>query len=147
MPLPDVHVFTDGSCLGNPGAGGYAALLRFGSAEKVLTGHEPYTTNNRMELMAVIVALKALTKPCRVHLYTDSQYVRQGITDWIHRWKINGWRNASGQSIKNIDLWKVLDNLVITHDIQWHWVKGHSNHVENERVDKLARDAAKTLAP
>lgn len=136
-----VELFTDGACRGNPGPGGWAALLRTNGTERLVTGAEPETTNNRMELMAAIGGLEALTRNCRVSLTTDSQYVRQGITSWIVKWKVNGWRNSQKQAVKNRDLWERLDALVAQHEIDWHWVKGHSGHPENERVDQAANDA------
>ncbi len=140
-----VQIFTDGACKGNPGPGGWGALLRFGDAEKALCGGESETTNNRMELTAVIRALEALNRPCEVEMTTDSQYVKQGINQWIHGWKRNGWRTASKQPVKNVDLWKQLDALVAQHQIQWHWVKGHSGHPENERADELANRGIEEL--
>ena len=138
--LPKVTIFTDGACSGNPGPGGWGAILRFGDVEKELKGGENLTTNNRMELMAAISALEALKKPTAVDLTTDSQYVRQGITSWIHNWKKNGWRTASKEPVKNVDLWQRLDAALKTHDVRWHWIKGHAGHAENERADQLARD-------
>ena len=125
-----VEAFTDGACRGNPGPGGWGVLLRYGAHEKSLFGGENDTTNNRMELQAAIEALKALSKPCAVVLTTDSQYVRQGITEWIHGWKKRGWKNASKQPVKNADLWKALDKEAARHDVDWRWVKGHSGHRE-----------------
>lgn len=142
-----VEIFTDGACKGNPGPGGWGALLRYNGAIKELKGAEPETTNNRMELMAAIEALRALKRPCKVSLTTDSQYVRKGITEWIHGWKKKNWKNASKQPVKNADLWKTLDELSQQHDIAWHWVKGHSGHPENERVDALANEAIAELKP
>lgn len=140
---PDtVELFTDGACLGNPGPGGWAALLRFRGADKELSGGERQTTNNRMEMMAVIEGLKALTRPCRVAITTDSQYVQKGITEWIHSWKRRGWKTADKKPVKNVDLWQALDAACGAHKITWHWVKGHAGHVENERVDVLARTEA-----
>jgi ribonuclease HI len=136
--LPLVDIFTDGACRGNPGPGGWAALLRTGGKERELSGGESPTTNNRMELMAAIRALQALTKPCRVALYTDSNYVRDGITKWIHGWVRNGWRTADRKPVKNADLWQELLDAAAPHRVEWHWVKAHSGHVENERVDALA---------
>ncbi len=133
-----VEVFTDGACKGNPGPGGWGALLRFRNQEKELHGGEPGTTNNRMELMAVIRALQALTRPSRVIITTDSQYVKNGITSWIHNWKRNGWKTAARKPVKNSDLWQELDQAAALHDIEWAWVKGHSGHAENERADELA---------
>ncbi|MDO5087115.1 MAG: ribonuclease HI [Comamonadaceae bacterium] len=138
--MDTVEIYTDGACKGNPGPGGWGALLRAGAHEKELFGGEASTTNNRMELMAVIQALAALKRPCRVDLYLDSQYVRQGITEWIHGWKAKGWRTAGKQPVKNADLWQRLDALVHggVHEIRWHWVKGHAGHPGNERADALA---------
>ena len=137
-----VEIFTDGSCLGNPGPGGYGAILRYGQHEKTFSAGYRLTTNNRMELMAAIVSLEALTQPCDVVLSTDSQYVRQGITSWIHNWKKRGWKTADKKPVKNVDLWQRLDAALSTHKIQWEWVKGHAGHPENERCDVLARSAA-----
>lgn len=136
--LPQVEIFTDGACRGNPGPGGWAALLRIGSQERTVSGGEKLTTNNRMELTAAIRALEALTKPCRVELHTDSQYVRDGITKWIHGWQRNGWRTADRKPVKNADLWQELLEAARRHRIAWHWVRGHSGHPENDRVDALA---------
>ncbi len=135
-----VDIYTDGACSGNPGPGGWAALLRFKGKEKEISGGEPLTTNNRMEMMAVIEALATLKKPCRVRLHTDSKYVQQGMTEWLKKWKANGWRkgkNSSGE-IKNLDLWQKLDAHQSRHEIEWLWVRGHAGHAENERVDRLA---------
>ncbi len=136
-----VEIFTDGACRGNPGPGGWAALLRYGGVEKLLSGAEPDTTNNRMELTAAIEGLAALKRPGQVALTTDSQYVRQGITSWLPRWKQNGWKTAAKKNVKNQDLWQALDRLTRIHSVQWHWVKGHSGHPENERVDQAANEA------
>jgi len=136
--LPLVEMFTDGACRGNPGPGGWAALLRMGKTEKELSGGEPLTTNNRMELLAAIRGLEALKRPCRVQLHTDSTYVRDGITRWIHKWRQNGWRTSDKKSVKNADLWQELIDASETHRVEWHWVKGHSGHPENDRVDSLA---------
>jgi ribonuclease HI len=138
--LNQVTVYTDGACKGNPGPGGWGALLLSGSVEKELFGGQTNTTNNRMELTAVIEALKALKKPCEVNLYLDSEYVRKGITEWIHGWKAKGWRTAAKQPVKNADLWQELDALVHdgVHHIRWHWVKGHAGDPGNERADALA---------
>jgi ribonuclease HI len=133
-----VDIFTDGACRGNPGPGGWGALLRFGSAEKELFGGEAATTNNKMELTAVIRALEALKGPSRVRVYTDSQYVQKGIKEWIHGWKRNGWKTAAKEPVKNKELWIELDELRKKHEIEWHWVKGHAGHPENERADALA---------
>lgn len=136
-----VEVFTDGACKGNPGPGGWGALLRYGDTEKELYGYQAESTNNQMELMAAIRGLEALTRPCKVVLTTDSQYVRQGITKWIHNWKKNNWKTAQKKEVKNKELWQQLDAAAEKHDLQWNWVKGHSGHVENERVDELANKA------
>ena len=133
-----VEIFSDGACKGNPGPGGWGALLRFGAHEKELCGGEAHTTNNRMELMAVIQALEALKRPMPVRVVTDSQYLRQGITQWLPRWKRNGWKTATRQPVKNQDLWERLDRALGEHRIEWRWVKGHAGHPENERADGLA---------
>jgi|TARA_B110000503_G_scaffold31114_1_gene50260 ribonuclease HI len=133
-----IELFTDGACKGNPGPGGWGVLMRFKGQEKRLFGGEPLTTNNRMELMAAIKGLEALTRPCQVDLTTDSQYVRKGITEWIVNWRKNNWRTAAKKPVKNSDLWQMLDKAVAAHEVQWHWVKGHSGHVENEIADDLA---------
>lgn len=133
-----VEIFTDGACRGNPGPGGWGALLRYGEHEKQLYGGEPNTTNNRMELMAAIIALESLKRPCKVELTTDSQYVRMGITEWMANWKKRGWKNSAKKPVKNIDLWKRLEAASAKHEIVWHWVKGHSGHDENELADELA---------
>jgi ribonuclease HI len=138
-----VHAFTDGACLGNPGPGGWGALLRWRGRERELSGGEPLTTNNRMELTAAIAALDALTRPSRVCIHTDSLYVRDGVTRWLPRWKQNGWRTAAKQPVKNIDLWKRLEDALVRHRVEWHWVRGHAGHPENERADRLARQAAR----
>ena len=139
---PRVEAFTDGACSGNPGPGGWGVVLRAGQHEKELSGGEPLTTNNRMEMMAAIVALEALKEHCEVILSTDSQYVRQGITQWIHNWKKRGWKTADKKPVKNVDLWQRLDAALGQHKIKWEWVKGHAGHPENERCDELARAAA-----
>jgi len=136
--LKHVEIYTDGACRGNPGPGGWGALLRYNGHERELWGGEAETTNNRMELTAAIEALRALTRPCRVELFTDSQYVRMGITDWLAGWKRRGWKNASKKPVKNQDLWQALDAETGRHQIRWHWVKGHSGHPENDRADALA---------
>ncbi len=141
-PLPEVEIFTDGACSGNPGPGGWGALLRCRGHEKTLSGGEPMTTNNRMELLAAIRGLEALTRRSRVELHTDSQYLRQGITDWIKRWKANGWQTAERKPVKNRELWQRLDAVTSNHDVTFHWVRGHAGHPDNERVDHLARQAA-----
>ncbi|MGH7030308.1 MAG: ribonuclease HI [Stellaceae bacterium] len=136
-----VDIFTDGACSGNPGPGGWAAILRYRGVEKELSGYEPATTNNRMEMMAAIAALEGLRRPCRVRLFSDSQYLRDGITKWIHAWKARGWRTADKKPVKNIDLWQRLDIAAARHRIAWEWVRGHAGHPENERADALARAA------
>ena len=141
----DVTMFTDGSCLGNPGPGGWATILRFGDTEKELAGSELDTTNNRMELLAVIRGLEALKRPVGVDVYTDSTYVRDGITKWIHNWKRNGWKTAAKQPVKNEVLWRQLDDMMQRHTVDLHWVKGHAGHPENERVDDLARAQAEMM--
>jgi ribonuclease HI len=142
---PDVEIFTDGACKGNPGPGGWGALLRYGGEEKELYGGEIETTNNRMELTAVIRALEALKRKVSVAVTTDSVYVRDGITKWIHNWKRNGWKTAQKKPVKNDDLWKELDELSQQHEIEWHWVKGHAGHPENERADELANMGIESL--
>jgi ribonuclease HI len=142
---PEVSIFTDGACSGNPGPGGWGALLKFDRHEKELSGGELETTNNRMELTAAIVALGALKRPCRVQFYTDSEYLRKGITEWISNWKRHGWKTAGKKPVKNQDLWRALDGVIQKHHIQWHWVRGHAGHRENERVDMLARKAIPRL--
>jgi len=137
-----VELFTDGACKGNPGPGGWGAVLRFKGKEKELSGGEPDTTNNRMEMMAAIEGLKALTRPCHVKLWTDSKYMMDGITKWIHGWQRNGWRTADKKPVKNADLWQALLAAIAPHRVEWHWVKGHAGHPENERADKLACAAA-----
>ncbi len=140
-----VEIFTDGACSGNPGPGGWGAILRFGAVEKELNGSEEHTTNNRMELMAAIRGIEAVKRPCEIHLHTDSEYLRQGITTWIHSWKKRGWKTADKKPVKNQDLWERLDEAIATHQVKWHWVKGHSGHAENERADELARLAIRQL--
>lgn len=144
-PTTSVALFTDGACSGNPGPGGWGALLRCKGVEKELSGAEPDTTNNRMELMAAIEGLKSLKRACAVDLYTDSKYVLQGLTEWLPGWKARGWKTADKKPVKNQDLWMALDEQVARHHVTWHWVKGHAGHAENERVDELARMAIKTL--
>jgi ribonuclease HI len=141
--LPEVTVYTDGACSGNPGPGGWGVVLCFGATEKTLSGAENPTTNNRMELMAAIEALNALKRPCRVLLYTDSTYVRSGILTWIHDWKKRGWKTAAKQPVKNADLWQRLEAAAAPHQVEWHWVKGHSGDARNEQADKLAVAAAR----
>ena len=139
--LPHVVIHTDGGASPNPGPGGWAAILTFGDREKELKGGEAKTTNNRMELTAAISALEALKRPCRVDLHTDSQYLRDGITEYITNWKRNGWRTADKKPVKNVDLWKRLDEALGEHQVRWHWLRGHAGHAENERADALAREA------
>ena len=138
MDLPEVEIFTDGACKGNPGPGGWGAIMRANGKERELSGGEAPTTNNRMELMAAIEALKALKRPCHVQLYTDSNYVRDGITKWIHGWRRNGWKTSDKKPVKNAELWQALVDASTPHRIDWHWVKGHAGHPENERADALA---------
>jgi ribonuclease HI len=142
---PVVEIHTDGACSGNPGPGGWGAILTSGPHRKELRGGEPLTTNNRMELMAAIMALEALKQPSIVDLYTDSVYLRNGITSWIHTWKRNNWRTADKKPVKNVELWKRLDEALGEHEIRWHWIKGHAGHPENERADELARLAIREL--
>jgi ribonuclease HI len=141
MIPPLVEIFTDGACSGNPGPGGWGAVLRYGEHERELSGGEPATTNNRMELLAAIRGLEALKRPCRVGLYTDSQYLRDGITKWLPAWKARGWKTADKKPVKNLDLWQRLELAAASHNVEWHWVRGHSGHPENERADALARAA------
>ncbi|MBI3772585.1 MAG: ribonuclease HI [Gammaproteobacteria bacterium] len=136
-----VDIFTDGACRGNPGPGGWGAILRYKENEKTLSGAEPHTTNNRMELMAAIAALESLKRSCRVNVTTDSQYVRQGITEWMANWKRRGWKTADRKPVKNIDLWQRLDEAASRHQVEWHWVRGHTGHPENEQADALANQA------
>jgi ribonuclease HI len=136
--MKKIEIFSDGACKGNPGPGGWGALLRYGGTEKSLCGGEKNTTNNRMELMAAIEGLRSLKETCDVELTTDSQYVRKGITEWINNWKKNGWKTAARKPVKNADLWQQLDEQVARHQVVWHWVKGHSGHRENEMADELA---------
>ena len=133
-----VEIFTDGACRGNPGPGGWGAMLRYAAEVKEINGAEPETTNNRMELLAAINALESLKRPCRVHLTTDSEYVRRGITEWLENWKRRGWRTAGKKPVKNADLWQRLERAAATHEIEWYWVRGHTGHPENERADRLA---------
>ena len=137
---PEVELFTDGACSGNPGPGGWAAILRMGKRERELSGGDPATTNNKMELMGAISGLEALKRPCVVKLYTDSKYVLEGATKWIHGWKKNGWRTADRKPVKNAELWQRLDAALKQHQVRWHWVRGHAGHDANERADQLARD-------
>ena len=145
MTNPEVIIYTDGACSGNPGPGGWGVLMVFGEHQKELSGGERSTTNNQMELTAAISGLEALTQPCNVTLYTDSQYVKNGITDWINGWRKNGWKTAKGKPVKNQDLWRRLDDAIKLHNIKWAWVKGHAGHTENERVDRLAVAARDTM--
>mgnify|MGYP001308726523 FL=1 len=140
-----VQIFTDGACKGNPGPGGWGAILRYRNTEKELNGYAPETTNNIMELTAVIEALKTLSRSCPIVITTDSNYVKDGITKWIHNWKLKGWKTAARKPVKNKELWITLDELVENHDITWKWVKGHSGHPENERADDLANEAIETF--
>lgn len=140
-----VEIWTDGACSGNPGPGGWGAVMVYGTTEKELSGAEPETTNNRMELMAAISALNALKRPCHVVLHTDSQYVKGGITGWIFGWKKNGWRTADKKPVKNVDLWQALDEAIARHEVEWRWVKGHAGEPNNERADELARAAIKAM--
>ncbi|MGN6652087.1 ribonuclease HI [Trinickia sp.] len=141
-----IEIFTDGACKGNPGPGGWGALLRYGTQEKELFGGEANTTNNRMEIMAVIAALEALKRPCKAIVHTDSQYVQKGISEWIHGWKKKNWMTAAKTPVKNADLWRRLDELAALHQIEWRWVKGHAGHPENERADALANRGVNALA-
>ncbi|MBL8588896.1 MAG: ribonuclease HI [Methylobacteriaceae bacterium] len=141
-----VTIWTDGACSGNPGPGGWGAILVYGKRVRELNGGENPTTNNRMELMAAIVALESLTRPCGVDLHTDSQYVKNGITDWIRNWKRRGWKTADNKPVRNVDLWTRLDAAVARHEVAWHWVKGHAGDAMNERADELAREGARQAA-
>lgn len=138
--MADVEIYTDGACSGNPGPGGWGAILTSGGRRKELCGGEKQTTNNRMEMTAAIKALEALKTPCRVQLHTDSSYLKDGITQWIHKWKQNGWRTSNRKAVKNADLWTEIDDLIGRHQVTWHWVKGHAGDPGNERADELARD-------
>ncbi len=142
-----VQIWTDGACSGNPGPGGWGALLVYGGTEKELSGGAAETTNNRMELSAAIAALNALKRPCKIDLHTDSQYVKGGITGWIHGWKKNGWKTADKKPVKNVDLWQQLDEALKRHDVAWHWVRGHDGNVENEKADLLARQGMAPFKP
>src|SRR5262245_16895683 len=147
-PAPIQHhvvIHTDGACSGNPGPGGWGAILQWGDHTREMKGGEPHTTNNRMELMAAISALEALKQPCAVDLHTDSQYLRHGITDWIKGWKRNGWKTADKKPVKNVDLWQRLEAALARHRVNWHWVRGHAGHDLNERADELAREAIADL--
>ena len=136
-----VEIYTDGACQGNPGPGGWGTILRYNGVEKELSGYAPATTNNRMELQAAIEGLASLKRSMKADVYTDSQYLRDGITKWLFQWKKNNWRLSNNKPVKNKDLWEKLENLIETHDVEWHWVRGHSGHLENERADALARQA------
>jgi ribonuclease HI len=138
-----IEIFTDGACSGNPGPGGWGAVLRYGETEKELSGYCKNTTNNKMELLAAISALEALKRPSKAELTTDSSYVKDGITKWIHNWKSNGWKKSNRKAVENRELWERLDRAVKTHDLSWHWIRGHTGHAENERADRLATDAIK----
>lgn len=144
--MKHIEIFTDGACSGNPGPGGWGAILRFGATEKEFSGGERPTTNNRMEMMAAIVALEAIKEPCRIDLYTDSTYVQKGIRDWLPGWKRNGWKTADKKPVKNADLWQRLEAAAQPHSVTWHWVRGHNGHAGNERADALARQAIATAA-
>ncbi|EEF80066.1 ribonuclease HI [Methylophaga thiooxydans] len=144
--MDHVEIFTDGACSGNPGPGGWGAILRSSGTEKELSGSEKQTTNNRMEMMAVIVALEALKRPCRVTITTDSQYVIKGMTEWLPGWKAKNWKTAAKKPVKNVELWQRLDNAINQHEVEWQWVRGHQGHVENERADQLAVRAREQIA-
>lgn len=141
-----VEIFSDGACRGNPGPGGWGALLRYKGHEKLLSGGEAHTTNNRMEMMAAIQALESLRRPCKVRVTTDSQYLHKGITEWLSGWKRRGWKTSDKKPVKNADLWERLDRALEAHEVEWHWVRGHSGHPENERVDQLATQAIDKLS-
>lgn len=143
--MKQIEIFTDGACVGNPGPGGWAALLRWEGHEKEISGHAEATTNNRMELQAVIEALNALHAPCKVDIYTDSEYVRRGMTEWLKSWKARGWKTADRKPVANRELWEILELAALPHEVNWHWVRGHDGHPENERVDELARKAAQKV--
>ncbi len=140
MALKRIELFTDGACAGNPGPGGWCAILRFNKAERELSGFQKLTTNNQMEMTAVIEGLRALKEPCHVTVYTDSQYLHKGFTQWMNQWKRNGWKTASKEPVKNRELWQALDELAGKHQLEWVWVRGHAGHPENERCDELARE-------
>ncbi len=140
-----IEIYVDGACRGNPGPGGWGVLLRYQGTEKILSGAQLNTTNNQMELMATIQGLNALTRPCQVKIYTDSTYVKLGITEWVHRWQLHAWKNAAGKPVKNQALWQQLIEATARHQVEWHWVKGHSNHPENDKVDALAKAAIDQL--
>lgn len=147
MARPQVIIYTDGACEPNPGPGGWAAILRYGTHEKILSGGEPQTTSNRMELQAAIAALEALKQPCQVEFYTDSQYLQQGITTWLPQWIERGWRKSDHKPVLNADLWQKLHDLTLRHEIHWHWIRGHSNDPQNERVNRLAYQAIPRHSP
>jgi len=142
-----IDIYTDGACSGNPGPGGWGALMMWNGEEKELSGGESETTNNRMEMLAAIEAIKAVKRPTKIRLHTDSTYLKDGITKWITNWKRNGWRTASKKPVKNADLWQLLEEVIESHDVEWHWVKGHSGHPENERADELARQGMAPYKP
>jgi ribonuclease HI len=144
---PDVEIFTDGACSGNPGPGGWGALLRAGGKERELNGGQAATTNNRMEMMAAISALESLKRPAKVRLYTDSSYLKDGITRWLPQWKKRGWKTADRKPVKNVDLWQRLETAAAPHQVEWHWVRGHVGHAENERADQLAREGMMPYQP
>ena len=139
--MKHIIIYTDGACRGNPGQGGWGAVIVYQHHQKILSGKETYTTNNRMELMAAIQGLSALKEPCRIDLYTDSQYVQKGVSLWLDKWKKSNWKTAAKKPVKNVDLWQVLDEVTAQHDIHWHWVKGHAGHTGNELADQIAREA------
>lgn len=143
--MKHVVIYTDGACRGNPGPGGFGILLRYGQHEKILSGAEINTTNNRMEMLAAIVALRSLTEACKIDLYTDSIYLQKGITEWLPNWKVRGWKTANKKNVKNADLWRELDIQQSRHQVNWHWVKGHSGHPQNDLVDSIANEAIDTL--
>jgi ribonuclease HI len=145
--VTQLEIFTDGACLGNPGPGGWAAILVCGARRREITGYEPATTNNRMEMRAALEALRTLDERSRVDLYTDSQYLRNGMTEWLPKWKRNNWRTSAKQPVKNADLWEALDAAATAHVVRWHWVRGHDGHVENERCDALANEAIRQQGP
>ena len=147
MTANKVIIHTDGACSGNPGPGGWGATLAYNGTRKELSGGEAETTNNRMELMGAIMALESIKRPCKVEMHVDSAYVKDGITKWIHGWKRNGWKTADKKPVKNVELWQRLDKAISTHDISWHWVKGHAGHSENERADELARAGMAPFKP
>lgn len=143
--MKHVIIYTDGACRGNPGPGGWGALLRYGRHEKILSGAQSHTTNNRMEMTAAIQALAAMSEPCKIELHTDSQYLQKGITEWLPGWKLRGWKKSDKKPVKNADLWQALDQETLRHQVSWHWVKGHSGHPENDLVDSIANQAIDEL--